>query len=287
MAGQRVSTNSVVWLVVVAGLLMVGNSVAQPPGTPTLPNPVPNTLPVPQIPQVTPSPASTGGPGFTGSGGPGGPIGPGVGSGPQPAPASFPPTPRFEFKIDPNAPVKDLFPTPPKVKPVAGPILTDDLTKVPEAEFQARPEKVTNDGKLTEQVAYQLAKINHLNAKKTDAFMVALVESRADLAGLPFAMGDDCRTSGERTKQFTIAVNTVRQALNGSQGVSPNSIVVFTGGQAPPPSMPQAQRAVYPFWPHYTGLCDQEDAARSRTEKELTELVAVARIAALMQMLAA
>src|SRR5205823_12638656 len=35
---------------------------------------------------------------------------------------------------------------------------------------------------------------------------------RADLSGLPFAMGDSCRTKGERSRQFTLAVATVRQA---------------------------------------------------------------------------
>ena len=100
-----------------------------------------------------------------------------------------------------------------------GPVLTDDLAKIAEVEFQARPEKITTDGKLTEQIAHQLAKINHLNARKTDAFMIALLANRADLAGLPFAMGESCRTTGERTRQFTIAVNTVRQALGGNRAV--------------------------------------------------------------------
>jgi hypothetical protein len=125
------------------------------------------------------------------------------------------PAQRFNFKILPNTQTKDLLPTPPKTQTPTGPTLTDELAKVPEVEFQVKPEKPAQDGKLIEQTAHQLAKINHLNAKKTDAFMVALLESREDLAGLPFVMGDDCRTSGERTKQFNIAVTAVRQALGG------------------------------------------------------------------------
>ena len=45
-----------------------------------------------------------------------------------------------------------------------------------------------------------MAKINHLNRKKRDGFMLAMLEQRPDLRGLPFLMGDDCRTqrgSGE------------------------------------------------------------------------------------------
>jgi hypothetical protein len=220
--------------------------------------------------------------------------------------------------------MKDLLPTPPKVATVRGPVLADDLAKVPEAEFQAKPEKATASGKLTEQTAHQLAKINHLNAKKADAFMAALLESRADLAGLPFVMGDDCRTSGERTRQFTIAVNTVRQALGGGQaGVVPavsvtgqftpsgaintdaGRIQLLTGTSGPVPqggdtrvvlrsfSAPQTADVIseissmlQPFWKQYTALCEQEDAARGRTDKALAEHVTLARIAALMQMLA-
>lgn len=228
-------------------------------------------------------------------------------------------TQRFTFKIDPNTPIKDLLPTPPTVKPVTGPVLTDDLTKVPEAEFQARTEKVAPNGKQTEQLAHQLAKINHVNAKKTDAFMTALLANREDLAGLPFAMGDDCRTAGERTKQFTQAVATVRQALGSQNSIvtpafappspvttfqvpvqQPNGVittVAVTQPQATPPVMPSSNAVLVAappmasvsnpsFWSQYATLCEQEDATRSRSDKVKSEHVTLARIAALMQMLA-
>src|SRR5437868_4738944 len=44
---------------------------------------------------------------------------------------------RFQFNIDPKTPVKDLLPTLPKSARAAAPVLPDDLSKVPEAEFQA------------------------------------------------------------------------------------------------------------------------------------------------------
>jgi hypothetical protein len=201
---------------------------------------------------------------------------------------------RFNFKIDAKTPTKDLLPAAPKVAPINGPLLADDLAKVPEAEFQARPDKIPANGKLTEQAAFQLAKINHMNAKNTDAFMTALIESRPDLAGLPFAMGDTCRTIGERTKQFTAAVNTVRQALsaNGNRVVQVNSFtdlqsgVPFGPAQAPQFFAPSAPVAVGSFWSQYATLCEQEDAARPRPDKAVLEHVTLARMAALMQMLA-
>lgn len=186
--------------------------------------------------------------------------------------------PRLQFTIEANTPVKDLLPKPPK-SAARGPVLTDDLSKVPEVEFEARPEKVSSDGKLIEQMAYQLAKINHMNAKKRDAFMAALLDNRADLAGLPFAMGDDCRTSGERAKQFTQAVATVRHALSGRQTVLGGQVNADAG------VVPAGQAR--PFWPAYTTLCNQEDAVRAKSDKTLAEHVTVARIGALMQMLAA
>ncbi|MBN9121367.1 MAG: HEAT repeat domain-containing protein [Planctomycetes bacterium] len=170
---------------------------------------------------------------------------------------SVPPGRRFDFKIDPKATAKDLLPPAPKVNPVRGPV-ADDLKAVPEVEFAARPEKSETHDKLANDAAHQIAKINHANAKKTDAFMSALLESRPDLAGMPFAMGDDCRTSGERLKYLTHSMQLVRQALGATQV----------------------------FWQRYTTLCEQVDGGSARLDKAAIEHMTVSRIAALMQMLA-
>ena len=299
MAAQRRMTGSVAGLI--AATLLVGNAAGQQPGAPPMPGSVPGspsaapdappTIPAPAPATQVVTPPSAGGT-----------------SGPIPVQQVFaPPSPqRFSFKIDPKTPVKELLPTPPKATPFGGLVLTDDLTKVPEADFQARPGNVPV-GKLMEETAHQLAKMNHLNAKKTDAFMTALLENRADLAGLPFIMGNDCRTTGEDVKQFTIAVNTVRQALGGNRvnvniifnGPEPGGAsggAPFPGGGqglsgpgpglgAPQPSGPPA--ATRPFWVEFPALCDQQDAAQPRADKALRDRVTVARIAALMQMLAA
>jgi hypothetical protein len=287
-------------LAAVAALILSWTALAQPPGSPPTANPPPPGSPSPGAPP-------TAAPG---------------GSAPT-DPVTTPtvpraqivdlqqvtfqvmgmPGPRFNFTIDANTPVKDLLPTPPAVKPVKGPVLNDDLKSVPEVEFQVRP-KITHDGKLTEAIAHQLAKINHMNAKKTDAFMSELIRSRPDLAGMPFVMGDDCRTSGERSRHFAQAVNTVRQALGGGtinfngvgQVALPAGTIMtggFPGGGPPgsgggpmPAPQPARPSAIGPFWTAYPTLCEQEDAAHKRPDKELREHVMMARIAALMQMLA-
>jgi hypothetical protein len=297
MAGRRGSTRFVIGLAAVVALLVASDTAAQPgsqpPGSPPLPNPGGGPVPtVPTAPQVAPSDPGLPLPAPPGGSGTSGPLPQPNGFGqpipvflPGSQPAGLPVPQRFTFKIDPKTPTKDLLPTAPKVKPVAGPLLTDDLAKVPEVEVQARPANPAADPKRLESAAHQLAKINHLNAKKTDAFMAALLESRDDLAGLPFTMGDDCRTSGERTKQFTIAVNTVRQALRGNQNVVASFSPGVFGGQAAVP-VPQPPAVMQNFWAQYATLCDQEDAARSKTDKALAEHVTRARMAALTQMLA-
>ncbi len=251
MAARRGSTRSITRLAAAVVLIASGSALAQQPQPPG-PAPVPLTLPLPGLP--------SGGPGIPDAPPAPVPIPPANLPVAQAQPLAVPAPTRFTFKIEPNTPVKDLLPAPPKTTAPAGPVLSDDPAKVPEVQFQARPEKITNDGKLTEQAAHQLAKISHMNAKKTDAFMTALLENRSDLAGLPFAMGDDCRTSGERTKQFTMAVNTVRQFLN--------------------PGNHEA------FWTNFMATCNQQDSGLGRN-KELAEHVTRGRIAALMQMLAA
>ena len=139
---------------------------------------------------------------------------------------------------------------------------------------------------------------------------MALIASRSDLAGMPFIMGDDCRTAGERSRLFAQAVNTVRQALGGGGGPGfgfsggqmalPPGVFdstarggsTFTGpgmpgsGSGPPPQQLRPAGSTGPFWTQYPALCEQEDAAQKRPDKELREHMTVARVAALMQMLA-
>jgi hypothetical protein len=120
---------------------------------------------------------------------------------------------RFQFTIDPKTPLKDLLPTPPTTKNLATPAIAKGLSDVPEIQFQMPLDKKQPNEESLKQTAHTMAKINHLNDKNPDGFLKALRGDRVDLAGLPFAMGETCRTTGDRSKQFAIEVNLVRAAL--------------------------------------------------------------------------
>jgi hypothetical protein len=256
--------------------------------------------------------------------------------------------PRFQFTIAPNTPLKDLLPTPPVVKKPAGPALGDDLTQVPEVEFQGIAKKqpagedstrstdfeivrVREGRRVDRQVenstrstASLIARVNHLNGRGTDGFLVALRGERPDLAGLPFAMGDACRIKGERSRLFTQAVATVRRCL--SQPRQTGVGVAGPGGgpgpitgpaptpapqSAPTPPAPNPPPAVPPapnpphavvtaegflaatsvnepenFWEQYQAAIAQEDRAGPAGDRAHREAVTLARVAALMQILA-
>lgn len=184
---------------------------------------------------------------------------------PQPSAAA-----RFQFKIDPKTPLKDLLPPPPRTERTAGPVRGNNLSRVPEVQFEA-PYGSTN-GEAIKHIAHQIAKINHLNDKKADGFIEALRSERPDLIGLPFAMGDACRTKGERSKQFARAVATVRQRLQhaGEQAIVRTLPVNF---------LPEH------FWENYSSDCTEEDTILTHIRCEQRELIALTRIAALTQIL--
>src|SRR6266478_2140741 len=74
---------------------------------------------------------------------------------------------RFQFQIDPKTPLHDLLPVPPTTKNPASPVIVRDVSQVPEVEFQMPLAKMPNE-KALKQTAHTMAKINHLNDKKTD-----------------------------------------------------------------------------------------------------------------------
>jgi hypothetical protein len=266
--------------------------------------------------------------------------------------------PRFQFKIDSKTPVKDLLPVPPKFSGPVGPLQSDALSRVPEVRFQEPWARDLPRDKALMRTAHTIAKINHLNAKEDEGFLKALLRERADLNGLSLAMGDACRTTGERSRQFTLAVATVRRVLQQSQGGPVRRVVggitaevipatdnnaesairqvalpptppqprskepergptppapkpsapVTSPPEAPDPgpgSRPQQPPVPVPaqvpppaveaegnlttaeaFWQQYQDTCAQEDRSAERRDPAFREMVAVARVAALMQVLA-
>lgn len=233
--------------------------------------------------------------------------------------------PPLTFTIDPKTPLKDLLPTPPKSQRIASPLNGNNLSRVPEVQFEA-PSAAANAEAL-KRIAHQMAKINHLNNKTTDGFIDALRSERLDLHGLPFTMGEACRTKGERSKQFALAVALVRRAMQSPQtsgvpvpaspappapvptstGSRPtSSTFVFSGrGGTPAVTGPPETPSVAPapvqlaalvvtadppapevFWATYENLCAQEDRGQMKISRGQRDLVATTRIAALMQILA-
>jgi hypothetical protein len=117
---------------------------------------------------------------------------------------------RFDFKFDPSTPLRDLLPTPPAVSKPG--FLNDDLTAVPEVDFGDR---VAMDTKDTEHaMANVMAKISHLNRDDPDGFLKALLASRADLRGLPFLMGKDCRMDAKQAQLFAETVAVIQDHLH-------------------------------------------------------------------------
>jgi hypothetical protein len=232
---------------------------------------------------------------------------------------------RFQFNIAPGTPLKDLLPVSPRTAATADPLTVKDLAHVPEVEFQKPITRGMPVDEEMKQTAHMIARINHLNGKKSDAFLEALRSNRPDLGGLPFAMGDACRTKGERSKQFALAVATVRAAL-GQQGLANSSlsetrVIAFSSQPVPPPTAngpatvsqpipapaagvpvdtitrptvplvpppppPTDRKTNQNFWNQYQTACAQEDKKMTQADRCQHETATVARIAALMQVLA-
>jgi hypothetical protein len=160
---------------------------AGPPGTTqALPRALELPLP-PPIGAVAPSPV----------------FPPGVGPvTPRPEPKPLP-------KIDPRSPLKDLLPVPPAVKK-APVYLGEDLSRVPELAFEAAPAKKLSTEQWTSKTGHAVAAALFLNGKEEDGYLKAALKGRADLAGLPFLMGDACRTRGKTKKAFKEVARSMR-----------------------------------------------------------------------------
>src|SRR5262245_58031235 len=207
-------------------------------------------------------------------GGPGGPmvgpsmpVMPGKGGGMgRPGPGR-----RFDFAIDPKAPLKALLPIPPTAKAKTAIIVADDVSQAPEIAFEDPLQH--NDARALEKTAHQIAKIHHLNQNKPDAFTEALF-AREDLNGLPLLLGQACRTKTERSRLLSHALETIRSALN-QQITMPLSEARHA-----------QQRAADQFWIAYQSTVLQEDRVSAAGPKEAQDDLLMVRIAALMQVLA-
>ena len=127
----------------------------------------------------------------------------------------------FQFTIDPKTPWHDLLPSPPKAKSTNLPGLPLMLRDVPEVSFQEPLARSLKPEIALKETAHRFAKIHHLNQEKTDGFMEKLLSKRADLAGLPMAMGDSCRMKERRRVEFATALRNIRDSVRSSTIAAP------------------------------------------------------------------
>ncbi len=109
--------------------------------------------------------------------------------------------------------VKDLLPAPRSATKPPKPLVSESLCDVPEVQFQEQFEKEPCFSEAKETMAKLLRRINELNGKKTDGFVEGLIQERPDLAGLPFAMGDACRTRSQDHQWFRDEVAVIQERL--------------------------------------------------------------------------
>jgi len=198
---------------------------------------------------------------------------------PVPTTGSFP----VQAPIGPNTPVKDLLPLVPKTSQPGKPVLVENLTQVPEVEFQAPLPKEMPIVEMTRQISLTISKINVLNNKKMDAFLEELRKARPDVDGLPFSMGDKCRIKGTRSQQFGLSVLMLRRNMQEVDALMKKSVGLDPKDRNPAPPKDAATAEL--FWKNYKANFAKEDWTRPEANFERQEDVIMGRIAALMQVL--
>jgi hypothetical protein len=154
-------------------------------------------------------------------------VGPTFGQPSQPPDEQTPAIKVTPIKIDPNTPLQVLLPTAPKTEAKIAPPFNEDLRLVPEIGFGQPISRKLQIQEAVQQTANIFAKVNHLNKKKKDGFLEALITQRPDLHGLPFRMGDECRTSEAQGRILPFLSATVNDAVKAYQSGSV-SLDVFT-----------------------------------------------------------
>jgi hypothetical protein len=137
---------------------------------------------------------------------------------------------RFKFTFDPQTPLSALLPAPAKVSSKLPPPLNEDLSKVPELSFGEPISKAQTKTQAIKETAHAIAKVNHLNQQKIDGFMEALISHRADLRGMPFLMGQECRTCEEQARIFASIAERLNQSMRNARNQDQIDIAEFLDG---------------------------------------------------------
>ena len=119
----------------------------------------------------------------------------------------------------------DLWPMAPKSIPRPANRIFEDVKMAPEVAFQeALSSKMSTEG-ATAAIEIQLASIRQANRKEPDAFLAGLLDRRDDLRGMPFQMGEACRTVGPRA-MFLAALSTdLRRSVADSMKKGPKQLI--------------------------------------------------------------
>jgi hypothetical protein len=110
-----------------------------------------------------------------------------------------------------STPVKGMLPPPPKARAQKTSAFVDSLAEVPELTLT---DPIVGSLNGIEAFASQIAGIHALTKEKSDRFVEKILAERADLAGLPFQMGNSCRLSEMQSRCFKQAVALVHGARN-------------------------------------------------------------------------
>ncbi len=184
---------------------------------------------------------------------------------------------RYHFKIDANAPIESLLPTPPKMDS-ASKLLRSDLAEVAEMQFaepyvfEEEPLDAARRRALVH-IAHQVAKVNAVNQKKQDCFMECLLKHRPDLQGLPFTLGGACRLNDIDRTWFETEVRQLRSQLD---------VLHVDAGRDKKPT-----DRVESFWSTYDKKRLLKLFTENRASDESLTTADRAAIAALLQMLGA
>jgi hypothetical protein len=124
----------------------------------------------------------------------------------------------LSFRFDKDTPAREMVPAVGKLPTWR---LNDDLDRVPELSYlspsdygaaNVPPQSRANQAERA--IARTLSQARHLDRRKTEGFLDAVIENRPDLRGLPFLRGGACRMSAEMRTFFPLEAAAMRGTSN-------------------------------------------------------------------------
>jgi hypothetical protein len=106
-----------------------------------------------------------------------------------------------------------------EAKPAGDP--QEQLARLIEVSLEKAPDPRVNPNVAKEQQRRLIDNVCMENRKKRDGFLLAQLDVRNDLRGLPFRMGDDCRLDKKHSLAFNTEVLAVRRAVDRDRAQEP------------------------------------------------------------------